>query len=200
MEIFDEKLLALIDKHAPLKTIELKGRDSPWLTPEIKQLLCKRNKMRRKCLQSKEELHLSEYKRLRNNVKQVIRNAQIKYYHTLFENIGNSSKMWSNITSLGIGNNKNSVSPTDTYPVNADQLNYHYLNVGNIADKNVIDETINKYDRAPPVKHECFDFKYAYPEDIHEGYVQSNPNQLVLMAYPYSLLYSVFSLLPQCIL
>ena len=40
---FHDGFSSLVDKHAPLRRYKVKGRDNPWFTPELSELLRTRN-------------------------------------------------------------------------------------------------------------------------------------------------------------
>ena len=76
-------LTILFNKHAPMITKRVKGSFCPWLTPEIKQLMNRRDKLLRKCRKSKSEEDWHAYKMLRNRCTSEIRKARSMYHQAL---------------------------------------------------------------------------------------------------------------------
>ena len=51
-----------------MKTRRVRGYSVPWLTRDLKNLMIKRDNEHKKAIQTNNELHWSNYKRLRNAV------------------------------------------------------------------------------------------------------------------------------------
>ena len=64
---FKDLFLTAADKHEPIVTRRVHGRSVPWLTPEIKDLMHKRDYEHKKAISTNGELHWSNYKRLRKD-------------------------------------------------------------------------------------------------------------------------------------
>ena len=77
---FKDLFLTAADKHAPIVTRRVRGRSVPWLTPEIKDLMHKRDHEHKKVISTNSELHWSNYKRLRNTVNTKMRKEKCNYY------------------------------------------------------------------------------------------------------------------------
>ena len=70
---FKDLFLTAADKHAPIVTRRVHGRSVPRLTPEIKDLMHKRDYEHKKVTSTNSELHWSNYKRLHNAVNTKMR-------------------------------------------------------------------------------------------------------------------------------
>uniref|UniRef100_A0A8D8S8H0 Uncharacterized protein n=1 Tax=Cacopsylla melanoneura TaxID=428564 RepID=A0A8D8S8H0_9HEMI len=81
---FNNVVTSLFDKHAPFQTFLAKQRPSPWMSLEIKNLLNRRDRARRKFVQTKSSVNYEQFNRRRNTVKQMIRNAKLRYAYSLF--------------------------------------------------------------------------------------------------------------------
>lgn len=67
IESFNNLILGLFDKHAPVKTFKLKkAKNDPWITPTIKLMMHLRNKALQKFRKTKSLGHWDYYKSLRN--------------------------------------------------------------------------------------------------------------------------------------
>ena len=71
---FEEKLMALIDKHAPLKKQRIRKQESPWMNSNIIELIRKRNLSNKHAITCKSKLDgdWREYRSLRNQVTEKI--------------------------------------------------------------------------------------------------------------------------------
>ncbi|KAK3924266.1 Phosphatidylserine decarboxylase proenzyme 2 [Frankliniella fusca] len=164
INLFNTEITALLDKYAPVKTFTAKNNAAPWMTVDISKLMKCRDKARRKHLKSNHAVDYEYFRQLRNKVKQQIRNAKVRYYHSIFDGNPSPKKMWSTIRSLGIAGG--GIRNVKEYPVSADSLNEHYLNVSSIDDENLAKTTICRYENLPNCERELFHFKYVTPEDI----------------------------------
>ena len=61
-------ILSVADKHAPCRTRRIHNKPSPWLNPDIKQLMFKRDWLRKKATKTGMLEHWTAYRTLRNLV------------------------------------------------------------------------------------------------------------------------------------
>ncbi|KAJ4444986.1 hypothetical protein ANN_06785 [Periplaneta americana] len=83
IEKFNDLVIQLYDKHAPLKTRRVGRRPAPWMCDAIKLLMTDRDTAYRKYRRSKDELDFNTYKVLRNKCNQAVRNAKLRHAHSL---------------------------------------------------------------------------------------------------------------------
>lgn len=75
-----EKLFTdILDVHAPLRKKRVKNKASPWLTPEIKKLMYKRDFLKKKSISNKSRSTFEAYKRVRNQINTAIKKAKVNY-------------------------------------------------------------------------------------------------------------------------
>lgn len=74
---FKDLFLTAAEKHAPIVIRRVRGRSVPWSTPEIKDLMKKRDYKHKKAILTNSELHWSNYKRLRNAVNTKMRKEKV---------------------------------------------------------------------------------------------------------------------------
>ena len=75
-----EKLyLEVLDKHAPLRKRRVRNRPSPWLTPQVKNLMYRRDYLKRKYVKNGSTSLYNSYKLVRNEVNIAIRKAKQEY-------------------------------------------------------------------------------------------------------------------------
>jgi hypothetical protein len=77
----EELFLEVLDKHAPLQQKKIRSNKVPWITSEIinKNLINKRDKLKRKAIISKSEIDWINYKTSRNQINIELRNAKQNY-------------------------------------------------------------------------------------------------------------------------
>ena len=100
---FSFLFIAICDKHAPLVN-KTKGKHvhKPWLTKAIKKSIKSKHRMYSKLVKSgpNPELH-TRYKKYRNMLTSVLRNAKKSYYGELFKRYkNNSTRTWDTINEL----------------------------------------------------------------------------------------------------
>ena len=107
-EVFLSKINAVLDKHAPYKTLSKKQQKTlkkPWITKGIrKSIQIKYNIHKKFCKakneQRKNELH-TKWKQYRNLIIKLIRKSKDSYFKTFFkENKKNALKVWQGVRTL----------------------------------------------------------------------------------------------------
>ena len=74
---------------------------SPWITPELKNLMYRRDRLKIKALRTGDPSDWNNFKRLRNEVNNAIKNVKKSYYYKTFEVYnGNSRKTWETINEV----------------------------------------------------------------------------------------------------
>lgn len=142
LSLFNTALIKLYDKHAPFKTMKIKHLPAPWLTPEIKIIMHKKNsaKFRYKCRPSDE--NYCKYLKQRNLCNKVCRDAQRRFIHKSVYN-DDPSKVWKFLRTLGVGRSRHNSIPNN---VNLDLLNKHFSsssNINNITKSTTIQQLIS---------------------------------------------------------
>lgn len=107
-EKFYNNLNELINRHAPLKSTEIKvnhNKIKPWITNGIRKSIILRNKLYHRFINTKDQImkntFYQRYKIHRNEIVHLIRQSKINYYKTYFnENIRNVKNTWKGINEL----------------------------------------------------------------------------------------------------
>lgn len=108
---FDEVLMPLVDKHAPLKKFTVRNARTPWLDNEIKELMKQRNLAKKTATITGCETDWQVYRKLRNSVTKLNRNKKKVYYENRINDIKyNSKKLWNTVNDL-LGR-KNKLTPS----------------------------------------------------------------------------------------
>ena len=88
------------DLHAPLHTKYVRASKSPWLTPELKNLMYRRDRLKIKALRTRDPSDWNNFWKLRNEVNNAIKNVKKSYYKTFEAYNGNSRKTWETINEV----------------------------------------------------------------------------------------------------
>ncbi|KAJ1520450.1 hypothetical protein ONE63_003578 [Megalurothrips usitatus] len=153
LEVFNNLMHNLYDKHAPLRAHQPKRRDKPWVTTEIKNLIRLRGAAYTRHHRSKLASDHAEFKRLRNLVNRLRRDARVQYAHSLLNVSKSSKELWNSLKKLGI-TNKDSVPCT--FPP-AEELNKHFASVSCL-DPDAVAATIESYNAQEPLTDHRFHF------------------------------------------
>ena len=92
-----KKILDTASSCIPNRVVAIRKDDLPWITKEIKHLIRKRNRLRKKAKKTKSTFIYNKFKVVRNKVVNLLRNAQALYYKSLYDKINNNkfgSKDW----------------------------------------------------------------------------------------------------------
>ena len=99
---FRDIFMPILDKVAPFKTIRIKQRTEPWMTPQILEKISVRDGLAQLYKDTKENKHRAEYNKARNEVQRDIKDAKANYItNSLESNLGKPKKLWSQLKLLG---------------------------------------------------------------------------------------------------
>lgn len=130
---FYSEFINVVNKHAPLRTIRVKGRHLPWINSYLINLYKKRDMAWRKYRLSKGLDDWETYRQLRNFCKTETRNAKSTYYkNSLSQEFRNPKQFWNKLN--GMLNR-------------SDKKHIGQLNINNIAtsDPELISNAFNKH-------------------------------------------------------
>ena len=102
--VFQNTLLNIINKHAPLKRVSKKMhkmRNKPWITTGILKSISVKNRYYSKFLKTKDPSCYQKYKGYRDLLNHLIRKSKKIYYISYFNKFRKKSKMvWSGINDI----------------------------------------------------------------------------------------------------
>lgn len=101
VHFLNEAILTLFNMHAPLKTIKITKKHSPWITDNIRLLMSLRDKARTKFRQNKTDALYNYYKALRNYTTLACRNEKRAYFEYELRMKG-ANNIWKNLNLLNI--------------------------------------------------------------------------------------------------
>ncbi|CAH2087481.1 unnamed protein product [Euphydryas editha] len=115
------ELIRLYDKHAPVRPVRMKHIPAPWLSPEIKRYMAKRDKAKSKNKKHPSVENFDAYKKLRNVCNRLCRDAKRRYIHSTIQDLC-QAQVWRFLRSIGVG------KATETYQnyVDLNALNCHF--------------------------------------------------------------------------
>ena len=117
-DIFQNKILEIIEKHAPLQPPSNKKKTQllkPWITKGILKSISIKNKLYKKFLNSTDSFWYQRYKYYRNTLNHLIRNSKRLHYNSYFDAFKNNSKMiWKGINDLINKSSKTSKTSSGT--------------------------------------------------------------------------------------
>ena len=106
---FFHKLIEVINKIAPLKTVRIKKTRGEWFDRELAEKLSLRDKLFKKLKSSCLNIDWEIYKKTKNDVQRLIKYKKKKYFEEkLAENIAKPKNIWQALKSLGLPNKKTS--------------------------------------------------------------------------------------------
>lgn len=156
-----ENVKKLFDLCVPLKTKVIKPNQHPWFSPEINQLIKKRNDAHSRWKKFKTpELQLI-FKTARRDVVNSIKLAKSLFYERKFSSAMDSKSKWKEIRKIGISDKSISVCEVD---VDVNDLNHKFVNI------NIQPPTSRFYDDLCTVSIEnCFSFRCVNQNEVCES-------------------------------
>jgi long-subunit acyl-CoA synthetase (AMP-forming) len=79
-EIWKKLFEEVLNKHPPIQQKKIRSKKVPWITSEIKKLINKRDRSKRKAIIKNLEADWLVYKQTRNKVKIEMKKAKKDYY------------------------------------------------------------------------------------------------------------------------
>ena len=114
-QCYDETLLQILDKHAPVNTKILTIRPRvPWFSPELKEQKGIRRRLERRMIRTKTQADKNAYRNACNSYSMLLRKSKRKYYTDLIgECGGNTRKLFQVVRSLSNKPDGNPLPPHD---------------------------------------------------------------------------------------
>lgn len=151
VEKFNQFMLEIYDKHVPVVKRRVTHPPAPWLTPEIRQLMACRDQAF-VTFKKGNEPSWWVYKKLRNKVNQLIRNAKIRYAHSISKDTG--KQLWTNLKKIGI----TSKSEVKLPEININELNKYFASTVEKPPLDQVQQTTDKIESLPTHTGPAFKF------------------------------------------
>ncbi|KAJ8728174.1 hypothetical protein PYW08_016559 [Mythimna loreyi] len=161
LDIFNRTVLALYDRHAPVKKVKLKRQPAPWMTADVRMAMRRRDRAFRKFKKNRSVGNRDGFKAARNRCNQVIRNAKRRH---ILENISSSSPadIWKFLGTLGIGRPRHVEFPKT---IVLDDINRHFTASCHL-DSQMLSRTVDFISGLPGPAIEPFHFSPATLDEI----------------------------------
>ncbi len=99
---FNSIFIGVLDNVAPKRTVRIKQRTEPWITPPILENIRKRDKVRSQVRRNVPGVTYQDYTSLRNQVQREVKTAKATYLQsTLNDSMGDPKKLWGHLKDLG---------------------------------------------------------------------------------------------------
>lgn len=145
VELLNNHLISLLDRHAPTRKIRITKQYSPWLTDNLRLLFSLRNKAKSRWRRTKNPAHYDYYKMLRNYSTLACKNEKKAYFDYILRQHG-ANTVWKDIKKLNICKRVDNIPDHLSDP---EEINNYYIN--NITQLPTDQETIHYYEDNPIV-------------------------------------------------
>ena len=88
------KFIRVLDRHAPVRTIKVKYRLTPFVDDEIKELMKRRDRLHRVTRQTKNTYDWDSFRVARNEVKEILREVEKRYVQNEIYKNNEPNAMW----------------------------------------------------------------------------------------------------------
>ena len=130
---FSKMFNTIADRHAPFKTMRVKGIEVPWLNSKLRKAMRDRDYSHRRAVKTKRTVDWNQYKNLKMFAKNEMKRSKAEYYKELIDkNKGTPDKLWKSINEV-TGRN---IKSTPTCIASNDVI---------YSDAQTISETLNSY-------------------------------------------------------
>ena len=106
-ELLSSMFTETLNRHAPVKTIQINKKYAPWLTESTKHMMSIRDQAHQRWSETKSQNDWETYTKLRNSTTEVLRKAKEKWEANSIDVISNKlTDVWQNLKSLMKWNTK----------------------------------------------------------------------------------------------
>ncbi|CAB3977046.1 Hypothetical predicted protein [Paramuricea clavata] len=131
LTIFNEIFLNTLDKHAPVKTIKVRGKSCPFITPEIKASMIKRDQLHSLFRKTRDHYDWLNFREARNFTKTALVNAQKEYVlKKVQQHRNNTGSLWKVIKENIAYRERESVVYSKEPKLVAEEFNHFFSTIG----------------------------------------------------------------------
>ena len=143
VDVFNELFLEALNQHATVKRVKIRSKPSPFITPEIRQLMRTRDQWRKLAGKTNDPLHWNGYRFFRQEVKKEIRVAEKVHVRSQIpDSNGNSNSIWKFINRC-LPRKQDSFMASDDLTGLANKLNDFFTSVGSITAEKANDLSLH---------------------------------------------------------
>ena len=171
-DFFCSEFMEVVDKHAPWKTVKVKGQHLPWVSPDLIQLFRQRDKAWATYRRTRDSGDWEIYRHIRNKSKTKTRDAKANYYkERLTSDFKNPKQFWKQIKSITNTSDKHQINQirSDNTILNdplaiAQAFTHHFSQAGSILtnDSYIISGSLSD----KPYCHGSFTFRKISPVEV----------------------------------
>lgn len=172
VNLFSSLIINLFDIHAPLRTVRITKKKSPWLTDNIKLMIKLRNRALLRHKKSKNPVHWDYYKTLRNFVKTAINNEKKAYINFSLNN--NNKNNWKCFRDMNIYN-KSSAHDLSSNLGDVNDINKYFISSSK-TDIQVDVETLAFFSNNIKPNTPQFNFSPVSEELVHKTLLSITSN------------------------
>ncbi|CAB3256978.1 unnamed protein product [Arctia plantaginis] len=127
---FNEMLLNLFNKHAPLIRYKIYTRPTPWITQNVKLMMTIRDKALDRARKSNNDAHLDYYRNLRNYVTGAIEREKTAFFNFYVNNNKDKPKqMWNQLKSICPLSSSDTLMTVPHHLCDPNKINNFFLDV-----------------------------------------------------------------------
>ena len=167
--------LNILDKHAPVKTIRVRGNNLPYVTAEVKSMMRQRHYLRGKANKTGSKYLRQAFQQVRNKVDYTLRNLKSEYYtRKIEENQNNLKNTWKLLKQVvnkgGKSSSIDKLKIKETEIVDkqkiSEEMNNYFASIGINLARNIPDGTTNPTDFVKQ-SNSTFKFKRIESTQVH---------------------------------
>lgn len=134
LDQFNEFVILLFDKHAPLKRIRVSQKQHPWITDVIKIMMVHRDEALKRANKTKLDTHRQYYRELKNLVNSSLKREKAAFFnYYVNKNIKKPQKMWKYLKRSSVTHKPD--QPNIPRHLNCpDDINNFFLDIPGISD------------------------------------------------------------------
>lgn len=182
LHIFNTYIYQLYDASVPIRTVNPTKKNPPWLTKQISLLLVDRNLAFSKWKFIRDDESRENYKRLRNQTTNMIREEKNKYLKSKVNPNIPPKKLWNNIKELGLGKCNN----FSTSPFTADEFNTYFATICSTTTKQ------DTFQKKQLPKFEGFSFELICETEVIDAFRKISSNAIGVDGIPLKFLKVIF--------
>ena len=98
VELLSGKITTILDKMAPIKTIQTRSNYAPWISEDTKNKIKKRNELQKKASETNLDSDWEKYKKQRNLINNILKTEKKSWQERKVVNLGSdTSSVWKNL-------------------------------------------------------------------------------------------------------
>lgn len=164
VNLFNNIILELYDRHAPVRLVKVKREPAPWITSEIQDAMARKDRAKRKYERRPTTDNLSHYKIARNRCNHLCQTARRKHFHDNLVD-RSSGDVWKFLRSVGVGKSQENACKD----IDLTALNNHFSMPPITLDPSTKSSTLLELSCLPAPRCPPFHFSFVALEDVKKS-------------------------------